>query len=97
MKTLDEIIRVIRSNQSELLSRYKARVVGVFGSYVRGEQRADSDLDLVAVFDPTASLFDLGGAQVMLSELLGTKVDLIPREDVRPELKEIIESETVAV
>ena len=95
MKTLDEIQSIIRSHQDEHHNRYKARVVGIFGSYVRGEQKADSDLDVLAVFDLNASLFDLGGAQVMLSELLGMKVDLIPREDLRPELKESIESETV--
>jgi predicted nucleotidyltransferase len=97
MKTLNEICSVIRAHQGELYSRYRARVVGIFGSYVRGEQRADSDLDVLAVFDENASLFDLGGAQVMLSELLGMNVDLVPREDLRPELKDMIESETVAV
>jgi uncharacterized protein len=98
MKTLDEIRSVIRSHQAELYNRYKARVVGIFGSYVRGDQQPDSDLDVLAVFDSdAASLFDLGGAQVMLSELLGLKVDLIPQEDVRPELKEKIESEAVTV
>lgn len=95
MKTIDEIRSVIRAHQDELRSRYKARVVGIFGSYVRGEQREDSDLDILAVFDSDASLLDLGGAQVMLSEILGLKVDLIPREDVRPELKETIEAEAV--
>jgi len=69
----------------------------MFGSYTRGEQRENSDLDLLAEFDEKASLLDLAGAQVMLSELLGVKVDLVPREDIRPELKESIESEVVAV
>lgn len=97
MRTIHEIRDLIRAHQDELRRRYKARVVGIFGSYVRGEQRADSDLDVLAEFDSDASLLDLGGAQVMLSEFLGLKVDLIPREDVRPELKEAIESEAVPV
>ncbi len=97
MKTLEEIRAVIYAHKDELRRRYKARVVGMFGSYTRGEQRENSDLDLLAEFDEKASLLDLAGAQVMLSELLGMKVDLVPREDIRPELKEIIESEVVAV
>jgi len=97
MRTIDEIRGVIRAHQDELHRRYKARVVGIFGSYARGEQQAESDLDVLAAFDSGASLLDLGGAQVMLSELLGVKVDLIPREDIRPELKQTIESETVPV
>jgi len=97
MKTLEEIRAVIYAHKDELRRRYKVRVVGMFGSYTRGEQRENSDLDLLAEFDEKASLLDLAGAQVMLSELLGMKVDLVPREDIRPELKEIIESEVVAV
>jgi hypothetical protein len=97
MKTLEEIRAMIYAHKDELRQRYKVRVVGMFGSYTRGEQRENSDLDLLAEFDEKASLLDLAGAQVMLSELLGMKVDLVPREDIRPELKEIIESEVVAV
>jgi predicted nucleotidyltransferase len=97
MKTLEEIRAVIYAHEDELRQRYKVRVVGMFGSYTRGEQRENSDLDLLAEFDEKASLLDLAGAQVMLLELLGMKVDLVPREDIRPELKEIIESEVVAV
>ncbi len=97
MRTLADIRAVISGHQAELLQRYRARIVGVFGSYVRGEQRDDSDLDLLAQFDENASLFDLGGAQAMLSELLGVKVDLVPREDVRPELRDAIESETLKI
>jgi len=97
MKTIEEIRTVIRAHQEELYHRYKARVVGVFGSYVRGEQHSDSDLDLLAEFEREASLLDLGGAQTMLSELLGIKVDLVPSEDLRPELKELIESEVMPI
>ena len=97
MKSIDEIRNLIRAHQEELHRRYKARVVGVFGSYVRGEQHADSDLDILAKFDSNASLFDLGGAQVMLSELLDLQVDLVPVEDIRPELKANIELEAIAV
>jgi len=97
MKTLEEIRAVIYAHKDELRQRYKVRVVGKFGSYIRGEQRGNSDLDLLAEFDEKASLLDLTGAQVMLSELLGVEVDLAPREDLRPELKESIESEVVAV
>lgn len=97
MKTLEEIRAVIYAHKDELRQRYKVRVVGMFGSYTRGEQRENSDLDLLAEFDEKASLLDLTGAQVMLSELLGVEVDLVPREDLSPELKESIESEVVAV
>ena len=97
MKTLEEIRRVIHAHEDELRRRYKARVVGIFGSYIRGEQQGGSDLDLLAEFDEKASLLDLGRAQVMLSELLEVKVDLVPREDIRQELRDSIESEVLAL
>jgi len=97
MKTLEEVRALIRAHQGELGRRYKARVIGLFGSFARGEPRPDSDLDILAAFGPDVSLLDLGGAQAMLSELLGMKVDLVPREDIRPELRKIIESETVLI
>jgi predicted nucleotidyltransferase len=95
MKKLEEIRQIIQVHENELRRRYKAKVVGIFGSYVRGEQREGSDLDLLAEFDEKSSLLDLGGAQTMLTELLEVKVDLVPREDLRPELRETIESEVL--
>jgi hypothetical protein len=67
MKTIVEIRAAICAHQDELCRRYKTRVVGILDSSVRGEQKETSDLDLLAEFDKTVSLFDLGGAQALLS------------------------------
>jgi Predicted nucleotidyltransferases len=96
MKTLEEIRAVIYAHEDELRQRYKVRVVGMFGSYTRGEQRENSDLDLLAEFDEKASLLDLAGAQVMLSELLGMKWISSLVKTSGPN-ERIIESEVVAV
>jgi hypothetical protein len=71
------------------------RIVGIFGSYVRGEQRAKSDIDLLGEFDERVSLFDLVGAEIYLSEILNIKVDLIPKKDIRSELKDTILKEAI--
>lgn len=97
MKTLDEVKSIIGLHEKNLRQKYKAHIVGIFGSWARGEHTENSDLDLLAVFDKSASLLDLTGAEVYLSEHLGTKVDLIPQEDIRPELKNIIAQEAIAV
>lgn len=97
MKTVEEIRTAIQRHQDILAERYGVRVVGLFGSYVRGEQRRQSDLDLLADIVRPVSLLELVGAELYLSEALGIKVDLVPKRDVRPELRETILKETVEV
>lgn len=97
MKTLDEIRTIIGQHRDVLAEKYGVAVVGVFGSYVRGEQGARSDLDLLAEILRPVSLLELVGAEIYLSEVLGLKVDLVPKRDVREELRETILRETVSL
>ncbi|HLZ17596.1 MAG TPA: nucleotidyltransferase domain-containing protein [Cyclobacteriaceae bacterium] len=57
------------------LSPYKPKRLGVFGSYARGENNADSDLDILVEFGEQISLFDLVGLEQDLSESLGIRVE----------------------
>lgn len=95
MKTLEEIKKKINESRYVLTERYGVRVVGIFGSYTRGEQKKRSDLDLLAEIEKPISLLELVGAEIYLSEILETKVDLIPKEDLREELREAILKEAV--
>lgn len=95
--TLEGILIRLREHQSVLAQRYGVAVVGVFGSYVRGEARPESDLDLLVDFLRPVSLLELVGAELYLSEVLGIKVDLVPRRSLRPELRDVILSQAVPV
>ena len=95
MKVLDEIKTKISESRDILTERYGVKVIGIFGSYTRGEQKKRSDIDLLAEIEKPISLLELVGAEIYLSELLKTKVDLVPKEDIREELKEKILKETV--
>ncbi len=97
MKTLDEIRTIIRQHREVLAEKYGVAVVGVFGSYVRGEQKGQSDIDLLVDILHPISLLELVGAEIYIGEVLGTKVDLVPKRDVREELRETILAETVAL
>lgn len=97
MKTLDEIKIIIRQHRDVLAERYGIAVVGIFGSCVRGEQRQQSDIDLLADILRPISLFELVGAELYLNEILGEKVDLVPKRDVREELRETIFREAIAI
>ncbi len=97
MKTLDEIRTIIRQHRNVLAEKYGVAVVGVFGSYVRCAQKDQSDIDLLVDILRPISLLELVGAEIYLSEVLDSKVDLVPKRDVREELRETIFAEAVAI
>jgi uncharacterized protein len=69
----------------------------VFGSVARGEDRPDSDVDLVADLPPGMSLFGLGRLQAELEGILGAKVDLVPAEDLKPDVRSRASRDLVAL
>ncbi|MEK6672101.1 MAG: nucleotidyltransferase family protein [Nitrospirota bacterium] len=97
MATLNEIKKIINERRQELKEKYKITEIGIFGSYVRGEQKKKSDVDILVVFGEPISLLDLVGVENYISDLIRTKVDLVPKKDVRPELKERILNEVVYI
>ena len=66
----------------EAVRRFKTRNPRVFGSVLRGEDKDGSDLDLLVDPLPGVTLFDLGGLQLELEEMLGVPVDLLTPEDL---------------
>ena len=97
MRTVDDILAIIRQHQDIMAERYGIKIVGIFGSYTRGEQLRHSDLDLLADILHPISLLELVGAEIYLTDILGVKVDLVPKRNVRAELQESILREAVAV
>jgi uncharacterized protein len=59
----------------------------VFGSVARGEDRPDSDVDLLVDLPPGIGLLGLGRVQAELEAILGAKVDLVPASDLKPEVR----------
>ena len=76
-----------------LLDRHRVRRLDVFGSVVRGEAGADSDIDLIVEFDGPASLFDLLRLRAALAEATGRSVDLTTAAGIKPRYRERILSE----
>ena len=95
VKGLEEVVAVLRGHMPILRRRYRVRSLGVFGSYVRGEQGRRSDLDLLVEFDDPPGLLEFIGFENELSDLLGVKVDLVPKRSLREELREIILQEAI--
>ncbi len=59
-----------------VVSRYPAANPRIFGSVLHGDDREDSDIDILVDALPGATLFDLGGLQMALQDILGVQVDL---------------------
>lgn len=86
MRTFDDIMNRLRAMQPELKRRYPIRAMGVFGSYVRGEQREDSDLDVLVEFGDEAGLFEYAGLQLALADALGMNVDVANKASLKPRI-----------
>ncbi len=95
MKTLEEIKNILNSHKDELRERYKVKEIGIFGSFVRGEQKESSDLDIFVEYDTVPGLLKFLELEIYLEELLGTKVDLVRKQAIRPRLKDVILKEVV--
>lgn len=77
----------------EILEKYDAAQIGIFGSHARGEAGPDSDLDVLVDFRGSKSLLTLVRIQRELSEALGIKVDLLTRSAISPHLIDRIKAE----
>jgi hypothetical protein len=97
MKTLEEIRAQLEALKPTLRERFKVKTIGVFGSYVRGEQTKKSDVDVLVVFSENARVgfFEFLELEEFLTRRLRVKVDLVTRDSLKPMLKDRILRETV--
>lgn len=92
--------RRVRRHRHDLAAAAAAHGVQnlrVFGSVARGEDRPDSDVDLLADLPPGLSLFGLGRAEADLEAIVGTRVELIPAQDLKPAVRARVERDLVAL
>ena len=80
-----------------LEKKYHVKTIEIFGSYARGEQSQKSDLDLLIMFSQPYSLWDLLDVKEFLSAKLRLKVDLVPKDSIKPILKEQIIQEAIPI
>jgi predicted nucleotidyltransferase/DNA-binding XRE family transcriptional regulator len=88
----------VRRNRHKLVAAAAAHgVTGlrVFGSVARGDDRPDSDVDLLADLPPRLSLFGLGRVEAELEDIVGARVDLAPAGSLKPQVRKRVEQELV--
>lgn len=94
---LDHYRRRLRDELPSLAARYRVASLGLFGSYVRGTHRPDSDLDVLVAFDEVPSLLRLIELEQHLSDLLGVRVDLVLHDSLKPRIGAGVLREVVPV
>lgn len=97
MRSLEDIKQTILHSKPRLQQRYQVTQLGIFGSYVRGEQTESSDLDVLVEFVPEArfGLLKFCELENDLSETLGLKVDLVMKTGLKPHIGERILQEVI--
>lgn len=77
--------------------RYKVKTIGIFGSYVKGEEKEESDLDILVEFEDPVSLLRFVELENYLSDSLGVKVDLVMKDALKPRIGKRILEEVVNI
>jgi uncharacterized protein len=95
--SLENFLEILRQQTPVLAEQYSVDTLEVFGSYVRAEQRKNSDLDILVTFHEAPSLLTFIALENHLSDLLGVKVDLVMKDSLKPAIGKNILSEAVPV
>lgn len=91
----DNIISKLKAEKEYLNRKFKVTRLGVFGSFVRGEETPDSDIDILVEFSEVPGMMDFFSIEEYLEKLLNRKIDLVRETAIRPELKDSILSEVI--
>jgi predicted nucleotidyltransferase len=94
---VDQIRLLILERKEEIRKEFKAEIVGVFGSYARGEENEKSDIDFLVRFGEGATFLNLVGLGYYLEDLLGIPVDIVSERAIHPMMKENILKELVQI
>jgi len=92
---VNQIRLLILERKEEIKENFKAEVVGIFGSYARGEEKKESDIDVLVRFGEGATLLHLVGLGYYLEDLFGVPVDVVSERALHPLMKDEVLKELV--
>ena len=97
MKDLKKIKLILSSNKADLNRKYFVSNLGLFGSYVRGEQSENSDIDALVEFSKPIGMFHFIRLQEYLEKILGKKVDRVSKNALKKRIAEHILKEVIYI
>lgn len=83
---VSRIKEILTLEKVSLVSKYDISELGIFGSFVRGEQHTRSDVDILVDFNKSISAFQFIDLKYELSDKLGVKVDLVAKKALKPRI-----------
>ena len=97
MRRINQIQEIIKQHKGELEEKFKVKDIGIFGSFVRGEEKRGSDVDILVEFKEPVGLFEFLDLEECLEKMLGMKVDLVSKKALKPIIGEYILKEVVYI
>ena len=96
--SLEAIKKFLRENRENIRQKFGVKKMGIFGSFLRGNEKATSDIDILIDFEEDKVTFkNYMGLKFFLEDTFDRKVDLVIIEDIKPFIKEAILREAVYV
>jgi predicted nucleotidyltransferase len=97
MKSVEDIKEIIQQHRDDLQMQFGVAEIGLFGSYVRGEQAENSDVDIPVEFEKPVGFFKFLELEEYLEKLIDLKVDLVTKKALKPTIGSYILDEFVPV
>ena len=95
MKTVEELKKILSKHKQELHEKFNVKTIGIFGSYVRSEQKDGSDVDILVEFTEPIGFFRFLELEEHIQNLLGLKVDLVSTKALKPRIGRYILADVV--
>ena len=93
----EQILSLLAGRREDMLVRFGVKKLGIFGSAARDDIRSGSDVDILVEFQGTATFDNYMDLKAYLEALLGTAVDLVTEEALKPRMRPVIEKDLVRV
>ena len=97
MKTKDEVLKILKDELPYLREKYGITKIGIFGSYSRGEQNIESDVDLLIEFEKPIGFFRFLAIEDYIEKKLGVKAELVTEDALKPRMKPHVLEEVIYV
>jgi uncharacterized protein len=94
---MSEDIKKIQLKITPILKKYQVKKSSIFGSFARGDNRKDSDIDILVEFKGRKSLLDFIGLEMEIEKKIGRKIDLLTFKSINPLLRESIVKDEIKI
>ncbi len=94
---LNSLLKILKEHREEIQKNFRVKSLRVFGSTVRGENKPESDIDILVEFNGPATFDDYMGLKIFLEDILGKQIDLVTEKALKPRLRPYIEKEAIYV